>query len=239
MDSYKKEVLDLKTLRIFQSMLAGILSLGIVWTAQAGSPLRKCAIQPPETPGNGPQRSVQPECGPELTCTDKPVLLGHSQGVCFRATCPGIWGLIHNRADQASFRRRFFTYRHYSFSGAWELKDQGVIEAGAVPVRELFLVLPEDLIEFKLTDPDCHAKVEIRKLGYIKTGNLREVQEWLAYYRHIEKAWLNNEIPAADRRASPNCFPGNSWLGQACNLTLGRLFSLGRFIGLPIVPGGR
>ena len=80
------------------------------------------------------------------------MILGYPQGVCFRATCPGIWGLIHTRVDQASFRRRFFTYRHYSFKGTWDLKDQGVIEAGAVPVRELFLVLPEDVIEFKLSD---------------------------------------------------------------------------------------
>jgi hypothetical protein len=71
------------------------------------------------------------------------------------------------------------------------LKDQGVIEAGATPVRELFLVLPEDLIEFKLTDPDCYARIEIRKLGYIKTGNLRELQEWLAYNSYLEKAGLN------------------------------------------------
>jgi hypothetical protein len=181
----------LKTLRIFAALLAAILSLGIVWTAQAGPLLQKCAIQPLKAPWSGPQRSLRPECGLELTCTDKPVLLGYPQGVCFRATCPGIWGLIHTRADQASFRRRFFTYRHYAFRGYWELKDQGVIEAGATPVRELFLVLPEDLIEFKLTDPDCYARIEIRKLGYIKTGNLRELQEWLAYNSYLEKAGLN------------------------------------------------
>ena len=134
------------------------------------------------------------------------MLLGYPQGVCFRATCPGIWGLIHTRADQASFRRRFFTYRHYSFRGYWDLKDQGVIEAGAAPVRELFLVLPEDLIEFKLTDPDCYARIEIRKLGYIKTGNVRELQEWLACNSYMEKAGLNDKdqvpVPCAITRLS-------------------------------------
>ncbi len=218
-------------------MIAALSLLGIVWTAQADPPLQKCAIQPSETPRTENQRSSQPECGLELTCTDKPVILGYPQGVCFRATCPGIWGLIHTRVDQASFRRRFFTYRHYSFKGTWTLKDQGMIEAGAVPVRELFLVLPEDVIEFKLSDQDCYAKVEIRKLGYIKTGNLQELQEWLAYHSYIEKAGSDNEIPAADRRVSPNCPPGNCWLDQTCISTVGRLFSLGRFIGLPVGTG--
>lgn len=227
----------MKTLRIFPFALAAVLLLAFVWTAQAGPPLQKCAVQPSGTPGAERQNSSRPECGLELTCTDKPVLLGYPHGVCFRATCPGIWGLIHTRADQASFRRRFFTYRHYAFRGYWELKDQGVIEAGAVPLRELFLVLPEDLIEFKLTDQDCYAKIEIRKLGYIKTGNVCELQEWLAYYRHLEKAGLDNEVPAAARRASPNCSAGISWLDQTCISTVGRLFTLGRFMRLPVGTG--
>jgi len=117
------------------------------------------------------------------------------------------------------------------------LKDQGVIEAGAVPLRELFLVLPEDLIEFNLTDPDCHAKVEIRKLGYIKTGNLVELQEWLAYYRYLEKAGPADGVHADDGRASLNCSPGSSWLDRTCISTVDRLFSLGRFIGLPVGKG--
>ncbi|HTY24531.1 MAG TPA: hypothetical protein VMC85_15445 [Desulfomonilaceae bacterium] len=223
----------MKTLRIFPATLAVILLLGIVWTAQAGPPLQKCAIQPSRSPEYGPQGSPQPECSVEITCTDKPVLLGYPQGVCFRATCPGIWGLIHTRADQASFRRRFFTYRHYSFKGYWDLKDQGVIEAGAVPLRELFLVLPEDLIEFKVTDPDCFAKVEIRKLGYIKTGNLQELQEWLAYNTYMERAELN----ANNRISGPvpygDCISGASWLEHARGAAIGVLFSVGRTIGLP------
>jgi hypothetical protein len=187
-DRVSKEAPNVKKIQIFVAILVAILSLGMVLNAQAGPPLQKCAIQPLETRSSGLQRPSQPECGLELTCTDKPVLLGNSQGVCFRATCPGIWGLIHTRADQASFRRRFFTYRHYAFNGYWNLKDQGVIEAGGAPVRELFLVLPEDLIEFKLNDADCCAKIEIKKLGYIKTGNLCELQEWLAYNSYLEKA---------------------------------------------------
>lgn len=216
-------------------MIAVLLSSGIVWTAQAGPPLQKCAIQPLDSPGSGPQRSAQPDCGLELTCTDKPVLLGYTQGVCFRATCPGIWGLIHTRADQASFRRRFFTYRHYSFRGYWELKDQGVIEAGAAPVRELFLVLPEDLIEFKLTDPDCYARIEIRKLGYIKTGNVRELQEWLAYNSYMEKAGLNANNQISGPGPSAGCLPGTSWLDQTRGATVGGLLSVGRAIGLPFL----
>jgi hypothetical protein len=223
----------LKILRIFPFTLAAVLLLGFVWPIQAGPPLQKCAIQPSGTPGAERQSSSRPECGLELTCTDMPVLLGYPDGVCFRATCPGIWGLIHSRADQASFRRRFFNYRHFTFKGHWELKDQGIIEAGPVPLRELFLVLPEDLIEFKLTDPDCRAKIEIRKLGYIKTGNLQELQEWLAYYSYLEKAGFNNEISTVEPREAPNCYPGHSWLGQTCNSIVGRLFSAGRFIGIP------
>ncbi|MGB6067577.1 MAG: hypothetical protein WBG50_22455 [Desulfomonilaceae bacterium] len=226
----------MKTQQIFAAMIWIFLSLAIVWTAQAGPSLQKCTIPPLVTPGSGPPSSPQPECGLELTCTDKPVLLGYPQGVCFRATCPGIWGLIHTRADQASFRRRFFTYRHFSFKGYWELKDQGVIEAGAIPVRELFLVLPEDLIEFKLTDPDCYAKIEIRKLGYIKTGNLRELQEWLAYNTYVERAGLDANSQISGSGPYGECLTGSSWLNQACSATIGGLFSVGRSIGLHL-PG--
>lgn len=224
----------MRTSRVFPVLITAIVLLAIVGTAQAGSPLQKCAIQSPETPACGPgTSSPQPECSIELTCTDKPVLLGNPQGVCFRATCPGIWGLMHTRADQASFRRRFFTYRHYAFRGYWDLKDQGVIEAGPVPVRELFLVLPEDLIEFKLTDPYCHARVEIRKLGYIKTGNMIELQKWLAYQSYIEKVGVDGEILAADRNSSRPCTSGNAWLDR-CISRFGPLFSGRRFLGLPL-----
>ena len=91
---------------------------------------------------------------------------------------------MHRRADQASFRRRDFTYRHYAFKGIWQLKDQGAIESGPAACRELFLVLPEDLIEFKLRDPDCNTAIEIRSLGYIKTGTVEELKKWLAY-KHV------------------------------------------------------
>ena len=94
-------------------------------------------------------------------------------------------------------------------------------------------MLPEDLIEFKLTDPDCYARMEIRKLGYIKTGNVRELQEWLAYNSHMEKAGLN----ANDQISGPvpygGCLTGASWLQHARGAAIGGLFSMGRTIGLP------
>jgi len=128
-----------------------------------------------------------------------------------------------------------FGYRHYSFTGSWNLKDQGVIEAGAAPVRELFLVLPEDLIEFKLSDSDCYAKVEIKKLGYIKTGTVKELLEWLAFNSYMEKAGLsgNDQIPG--QRPSAGCLPCASRLDQACRTTIGHMLSIGRTIGLPFL----
>jgi hypothetical protein len=78
--------------------------------------------------------------------------------------------------------------------------------------------------------------VEIRKLGYIKTGNLCELQKWLAYHSYLEKAGLNAEAPANDRRASPSCPAGNGWLDQVSSSAVGRVFSVGRTIGLPLGP---
>lgn len=205
----------MRALPVLAATITALSLLGDVWTVQAEPPLQQCVTQPSGTSGVDRQRSSSPECGLELTCTDKSVLLGYPKGVCFRATCPGIWGLIHTRADQASFRRRLFTYRHYSFKGYWDLKDQGVIEAGAAPVRELFLVLPDDLIELKLTDPDCYAKVEIRNLGYIKTGNVRELREWLAYNSYMEKVELNGDNQTAGSAQSSGCLTGTSWLDRA------------------------
>lgn len=176
----------MKTSRVSPALIAAILLLAIAGATQAGPPLQECAIQPLGPSQCGPQGSDQPECGLELTCTDKPVLLGYPRGVCFRATCPGIWGLIHTRADQTSFRRRIFTYRHFAFKGYWELKDQGVIEAGPVPQRALFLVLPDDLIEFRLLAPDPCAKIDVSELGYIKKGSLAELQRWLAYRVYMD-----------------------------------------------------
>ena len=82
----------------------------------------------------------KPQCAFEITCTDKPVQLGYSDGVCFRASCPGIWVLLHKRVDQASFRQRVWTYRHYTFKGYWQLKDQGAIQSGPAQLREMFLL---------------------------------------------------------------------------------------------------
>jgi len=216
-------------------MITALSLMGALCTAQAGPLLQKCTNQPAGVLGAGRQRSSGPACGLELTCTDKPVLLGYPQGVCFRATCPGIWGLIHTRADQASFRRRLFNYRHYSFKGYWDLKDQGVIEAGPAPIRELFLVLPDDLIELKLTDPDCYAEVQIRSLGYIKTGNVRELQQWLAYNSYMEKVELNGNKAVPGTAQSSGCITSTSWLDRACGAGIGRVLSVGRIIGLPLV----
>ncbi|MFH0960330.1 MAG: hypothetical protein V1897_16680 [Pseudomonadota bacterium] len=123
----------------------------------------------------------------EITCTDKPVQLGFSGGVIFRATCPGIWAITHQRIDESSFRRRFFSYRHYTFKGYWQIKDQGMIEAIHNPSRELFMVLPEDLIEFKLLEPDCFTRIDVKNIGYVKKGPICELQEWLAYQSYMER----------------------------------------------------
>lgn len=123
----------------------------------------------------------------EITCTDKPVQLGFSGGVIFRATCPGIWAITHQRIDESSFRRRFFSYKHYTFKGHWEIKDQGMIEAIHSPTRELFMVLPADLIEFRLLEPDCYSKIDVTNVGYIKKAGICELQEWLAYNSYMER----------------------------------------------------
>ncbi|MEI6134891.1 MAG: hypothetical protein WCP72_07940 [Desulfomonile sp.] len=123
----------------------------------------------------------------EITCTDKPVQLGFSGGVVFSATCPGIWAITHQRIDESSFRRRFFSYRHYTFKGYWEIKDQGMIESIHNPSRELFMVLPEDLIEFKLLEPDCFARIDVKNIGFVKKGSICELQEWLAYNSYMER----------------------------------------------------
>lgn len=138
-----------------------------------------------------------PECGLDLTCAGRPVRLGYAGGVCFRASCPGVWGIVHERTDQDSFRRRIFTYRHYAFKGYWELKDQGRLESSPVPQRALFLVLPDDLIEFRLLDPDPCAKIDVSELGYIKKGPVAELQRWLAY-----RVYMDN-TPASFYRPEP------------------------------------
>ncbi len=197
--------------------------------AAAGDALEKCSIPGPSQTGSRQGRtSDTPTCGIELTCTDRPVQLGYSDGVCFRATCPGIWALIHRRVDQASFRRRFVTYSHYSFAGNWELKDRGVIESGQVPLRELFLVLPDDLIEFKLRDPDCNSAIEVKNLGYVKMGSVDELKRWLAYNVYLEQP-NRGDSAGNEEGASPH--PDR--LGQLTGSAVSGILSLGRSLGLP------
>lgn len=223
--------------RLYAVIIVLLLLTGFVPAGEAGSPLQKCAIPGSDQACGSQQNSSAPSCSIEITCTDKPVLLGYSQGVCFRATCPGVWALLHSRLDQASFRRRFFTYKHYQFRGSWELKDQGMIEAGAATVRELFLVLPDDLIELKLADPDPCARVEIRNLGYIKKGSVAELQQWLAYQVYLENLQANRRETAASTDQSMSQ-PGNpsNWCGQQGALS--GLLSVGRMLGLPLCTQG-
>jgi hypothetical protein len=157
-----------------------------VTESNAGGSLQDCSV-PASQASCGPTTAPRgPECGIEMTCAGGPIQLGYSSGVCFRASCPGVWGIVHERIDQASFRRRLLTYRHYTFRGYWDLKDQGVIESGVAPLRALFLLMPEDLIEFRLSDPDPSAKIELRELGYVKKGTVEELQRWLAYRVYME-----------------------------------------------------
>lgn len=213
-------------------IVACFLLAGLVGDGEAGPLLQKCSI-PGSDKACGPQQGSQrPSCGIEITCTDKPVLLGYSEGVCFRATCPGVWALLHTRLDQASFRRRFFSYRHYQFRGNWELKDQGTIEAGAATVRELFMVMPDDLIELKLADPDPCARVEVRNLGYIKKGTIAELQHWLAYQVYVENYEANRRQAQAAEDQNPTQPNGPAhWCTPQGGLY--DLLALGRCLGLP------
>ncbi len=137
-------------------------------------------------------RSVQnrPKCSMDITCLDETVLLGNQLGVCIRADCPGIVAILHQRSDEASFRRRFISYRHFAFEGDFVLKDRGTIESGPVRTRELFLVLPGDVIELRTEGEDCLAKIDVRNLGYVKKGNLCELQNWLAEKTFMEMPYL-------------------------------------------------
>ena len=195
-------------------------------TAYGGSAQFGCVA--PGCAGGQRTSAPQPRCAIELTCTDDYVQLGYSDGVCFRATCPGIWGLIHRRVDQASYRRRVFTYRHYHFRGYWDLKDEGAVQSGIAPLRELFLVLPDDLIELRLADQDCKARIEIKNLGYIKKGSVEELKKWLAYHSYLDGPALQR---AAESKADTNrgC---NQPLPWGHNLWSG-VVGMGRFLGLP------
>lgn len=168
-------------------LAATLIATSLAAESPAGEDLRNCLLtRRPPCGVDQPAGSHRISCGIELTCTDKAMQLGYLDGVCFRATCPGIWALMHKRIDQASFRRRYFTYRHYGFNGTWQLKTQGSIESVPAPSRELFLVLPDDLIEFRLQDPDTNTRVEIINLGYIRKGTIGELKHWLAYNTYLE-----------------------------------------------------
>lgn len=179
---FLKMSLDMLLVRVVISVLCalGVVHAGVS-DLLAGPPHHvQCRLGSNDA-ACGPQRGEsQPRCAIELTCLDKPVQIGYSDGVCFRASCPGVWAVLHKRVDQASFRRRIWTYRHYTFKGYWELKDQGAVLSGPVQLRELFLVMPDDLIEFRLRDCDKFARVELRNLGYVKRGDPCELKKWLA-----------------------------------------------------------
>lgn len=194
-----------------------------------GTELRKCSIPGAQSSCNNQSRPSTPTCSIEMTCTDKPIQLGYSDGVCFRASCPGIWALMHKRADQASFRHRYFTYRHYAYTGRWELKDQGVIESGLTEFRELFLVLPDDLIELKLRDPDMNAAIEVRNLGYLKKGNVEELKKWLAYNIYLERP----EFRTAESESNNNRGVYQGAPGGFTDMILSPINCVGRLLGLP------
>jgi len=221
-----------KSLLCLRGTIVSILLI-VASTALAAEPLQKCFI-----PGTQPQcggdrgGSQGPSCGIELTCTDKPIQLGYSDGVCFRSTCPGIWALVHKRADQASFRNRYFTYRHYAFKGTWELKDQGAIESVNTPFRELFLVLPDDLIELKLRDPDMNAAIEVTNLGYIKKGSVEELKKWLAYNVYLERPVFRSAESETQRNRNFGPWSPGSPYGSA-DLILSPVSFVGRLLGLP------
>jgi hypothetical protein len=183
-------------------IVAGYMTSSLV----AGPPVTICSRKVQQPPCMQQRQSnAQPRCGVEITCTDKPIQLGYSDGVCFRASCPGIWAVLHQRVDQASFRRRIWTYRHYTFKGYWELKDQGAIQSGPVRLREVFLVLQDDLIEFRLRDPDKYARVELWNLGYIKRGDPCDLKKWLAKQSYLEWPAMIRSAKAQAGRESENC----------------------------------
>lgn len=210
-----------------------------VSAAFAGEGLVRCSAGgsvPPSCRNTNDGPSV-PTCGIELTCTDKPVQLGYSDGVCFRATCPGVWALMHKRVDQTSFRRRYFSYRHYAFTGVWELKGRGNVESGPAAYRELFLVLPDDLIEFKLKDPDPNATIEITNLGYIKRGSVEDIKKWLAYNIYLEKPIFQSTDSEGTSSRSESGLPYPRVLYGMTNSLLSHVYSLGRCLGLPVPCG--
>lgn len=186
-------------------LCAGLmLILGLGVTDGCCQSLQKCSFPMTKQSAIGGLSRSQPSCALEITCTDKPIQLGYGMGVCFRATCPGIWALVHKRNDQASFRKRIITYRHYNFAGSWNLKDQGAVESVHNQIRELFLVMPDDLIQFELNDPDCNAQVEVINLGYIKKGTIEELKNWFAYNNYMERPTLTPRSGVSGSKDSQN-----------------------------------
>ncbi|MGO9571135.1 MAG: hypothetical protein ACLP5H_26720 [Desulfomonilaceae bacterium] len=51
-----------------------------------------------------------------------------------------------------------------------------MIESSQISLRQLLIVLPDDLIEFTCQDPDCNAAIEVRNLVYIKKGSHKELE---------------------------------------------------------------
>ncbi|MFC1836799.1 hypothetical protein ACFL2Q_19095 [Thermodesulfobacteriota bacterium] len=223
-------------------ILMGVLLVLIGYVTNsslAGPPMGACPIDRQSPQCATDQSDDQPRCKIEITCTDKPIQLGYSGGVCFRASCPGVWAVLHRRTDQASFRKRIWTYRHYTFKGYWQLKDQGAIQSGPVLLRELFLVGPDDLIEFRLRDCDKYARVELQNLGYVKRGDFCELKKWLAKqsYRNgpalIASARDRLKREAEDRVRKPCNVRGAPWPIQFGEELLFGLASACRSIGLP------
>lgn len=221
--------------------IATVSILGLLCSgAGAGPRLLECAIPPHSQRCDSVQQNPKPQCGVELTCTDKPVQLGYSDGVCFRATCPGIWAVLHRRVDQSSFRRRIWTYSHYTFTGYWSLKDQGAIQSSPVQLREVFLVMPDDLIEFRLRDCDQYARVELRNLGYIKRGDLCELKKWLAEQSYqlgpaliqADRDRIRRERENSTKRW-PVCGPHGPWPFEMGEGFFRGLLSICSGLGLP------
>ncbi len=167
--------------RSYVGLLFALTAFCALWGSHAAAlaDTRHPPRSDPAAPRSCQSDRVQPKCKTELTCTDAYVGLPPNATVCFRATCPGIWALIHRRVDQESFNTRYLYYRHYRFRGLWELQDQGRIATGPTDLRELFLVLPDDLIEIGLLNPDCSAYVEVRNIGYIKKGDPCALRAWV------------------------------------------------------------
>ncbi|MFC1833189.1 hypothetical protein ACFL2Q_00470 [Thermodesulfobacteriota bacterium] len=181
----------IKVLRkVLHGIPAAILAVSVLIVTDCVAQHSQRVPGPSSNPVECSQRESRPCCSVELSCSDKPIFLGYPAGVCFRATCSGIWGLRHARLDQKSLCPKTFTYRHYRFRGDWQLEDQGTIQSDTSPRRELFLVLPGDLVEFKLPRPDRNVGIEVANMGYVKKGSVAELRQWLAKRTYMEYSGL-------------------------------------------------